>query len=182
MAEQRDNCVKELIYYLDTTYPSDVFVQNWKENYSNQFLQKKPVLKRTRSVVYKELKERLLQSYSEDYKPNDTQLSSLDSVENCINNVKQLEHWIVGNKRNIIYFSALQGQNINTLKGYKRGDVGVFLVKNGIHFSVSHCNALVRLFKLVEEYPKLQNCSIELGTIIKNMKTVKEICKELNWK
>ena len=181
MAEKRDNCVKELCNYLDKVLPKDEFIEKWKQNYDSEFFKKRPILKRTRSVVKNELKERLLQSYSDKYEGIVGELPGIESVDNCVKSIKLLENWIIGNKRNILYFSVLQGQAINVLKQYKRENIGVYLFQHGIHFSVSHCNALVRLFKLNQEFPKLQNCSIEVGTVIKHMKTIKEICKELGW-
>jgi len=183
MAERRDNCVKELVLYLSETYPADDFINKWKENYDNTFLQKKPVLKRTRSVIRCEIKEKLQQSYCEgqQHVSLEDSLEELETVQNCVDGIKKLDVWIKGNKKNIVYFSALQGQAINTLKRFKTGDIGVFLVQQGISYSVSHCNALIRLYKLVDKHPKLQNCAVDLRLIIQNMKTVEEICVELQW-
>ena len=55
------------------------------------------------------------------------------------------------NKRNI-YFSALQCQAVDILKSKKRGNIGVFLCQKGVPYSVSYCNSLVRLYKLVEQH------------------------------
>ena len=70
---ERDNFVNELLQYLGQNYSSDAFIVNWQKEYGKRFLQKehvkKPVLKRTRSVVKEELKARLLQSYSGEYEP-----------------------------------------------------------------------------------------------------------------
>ena len=185
---ERDNFVNELLQYLGQNYSSDAFIVNWQKEYGKRFLQKehvkKPVLKRTCSVVKEGLKARLLQSYSEEYRDtctkDDPQLS-VESVDKCVESIKTLEHWIKGNKRNIIYYSALQGEAIHNLKKLRRGDTGVFLVQQGVPFSVSHCNALIRLYRLIKEYPQLQNCSIEVGIVLKNMKVIREICKELAW-
>lgn len=181
MAE-RDNFVKELIQYLNQKYTSDEFIVEWQKEYERRFLQKKPVLKRTRSVIKTELKERLQQSYSEEYENiEDDPKLSLDTVEKCVESIKTLEKWIKVNKRNILYHSALQGQALDEIKRLRRGDTGVFLVQQGISFSVSYCNALIRLSKLVKDHPKLQNCSIEVGIVLKNMKVMRDICKELRW-
>lgn len=182
MAEKRDNCVKELVNYLNQTYPGDNVIKQWQEDYTIKFLQKKPVLKRTRSVVRYEIKEQLVQSYDENLNVgNSPDELSIDTVENCIEKIKRLDKYIKGNKRNIIWFSVLQGQAINNLKLMKRGDIGVFLVQQGVPYSVSYCNSLIRLYKLVEKHNKLRFCAINLRLILQNMKTVEEICKELNW-
>ena len=111
---------------------------------------------------------------------DDPQLS-VESVDKCVESIKTLEHWIKGNKRSILYYSALQGEAIDNLKKLRRGDTGVFLVQQGVPCSVSHCNALIRLYRLIKDYPQLQNCSIEVGIVLKNMKVIREICKELAW-
>ena len=112
---ERDNFVHELLQYLGQNYSSDTFIVNWQKEYERRFLQKepvkKPVLKRTRSVIKEELKARLLQSYSEEYRDtkDDPELS-LESVDKCVESIKTLEHWIKGNKRNILYFSSLSNK------------------------------------------------------------------------
>lgn len=179
MAEEFLN---KLYEYLINKYPQDNNIRQWFLEYSDKFSRKqKPVLKRTRSVVKKEVKEKLISSYSEERRIEGEIPTNLETVEKCLETLKLLEQSIRSNKRDIIYKSALEGQVINHLKKIRRGNVGVFLAQKGVQFSVSHCYALIRLYKLVELYPNLQKCAVELGLILKNMKTVEEICKELNW-
>lgn len=166
--------------YLVSTYPDDNNIKQWFQEYSNKFCPK-PVFKRTRSVVKKELKTKLLDSYSEDRRIISDVDINTETVEKCIESIKTLEQSIQSHKRDIIYKSALEGQIIYHLKQFKKGQTGVFLAQQGIKFSISYCNSLVRLYKLVIIYPNLQKCSIDLGVIMKNMKVVEEICKEFNW-
>ena len=133
------------------------------------------------SFVKQEVRNKLLQPYSEEGRIEGDVEMHTDTEDKCVESIKKLEVSIKSNKRDIIYKSALQGQVINVLKQNRKGDTGVFLAQNGIKFSVSYCNLLVRLYKLVEAHPVLQKCSVDIGVIMKNMKVVKEICEEEKW-
>lgn len=175
--------LQKLQEYLFKTYPGDNNIKQWFQEYSEKFGQnkRKPVLKRTRSVVKQDVKNKLLQSYSEEKRISDEIKINLETEDKCVESIKLLELCIRSNKRDIIYKSALEGQVIDHLKKYKKGNTGVFLAQQGIKFSVSYSNSLVRLYKLAEAHPNLLKCSVDLGLIMKNMKVVKEICEELHW-
>ena len=175
--------LNKLNEYLISTYPEDNNIKQWFQEYDAKFgkASTKPVLKRTRSVVKKELKSKLLESYSEDRRLEGEVPINTETEEKCLESLKLLQQHIESNKRDIIYKSALQGKIIAHLKTYKKGNTGVFLVQHGIKYSVSYCNSLVRLYKLVSKHNNLIKCSIDLGLIMKNMKVVEEVCEELNW-
>lgn len=80
-----------------------------------------------------------------------------------------------------MYFCAIQRQAIHSLKQMRWEETDIFLVQNGIPYYVSYSNSLVPLYKLVEKHLNLQKCTVELQVIMKNMKTVDEVCTELNW-
>lgn len=173
--------ILKLKEYLFSTYPEDNNIKQWFQKYSEEFGHKKPVLKRTRSVVKRDVKDKLLESYSEERTISGEIKIETETEESCVNSIKLLELSIKSNKRDIIYKSALQGQVIDNLKKLRKGNTGVFLAQHGIKFSVSYCNSLVRLYKLVEAHSNLIKCSVDLRLIIQNMKVVKEICEELHW-
>lgn len=188
-----DNELLQLQEYLFQTYPEDQNIKHFFSTYEakvkqqqqqqqqQSFQSKRPVLKRTRSVVKQEIKEKMIDSYSEErYMTGEIDLD-LDTEKKCIDTLLELEKSIRSSKRDIIYKTAMQGQVIKKLKEQRKGNVGVFLTQNGIKFSTSHCYALIRLYKLCQKHPNLLKCALHVKFVIGNMKTIEDICEEMRW-
>ena len=109
MAEKEEFLLK-LKDYLITNYPEDDNIKLWFPEYSEKFGNNKlkPVHKRTRSFVKQEVRNKLLQSYSEERRIEGDVGIHTDTEDKCAESIKKLEVSIKSHKRDIIYKSALQ--------------------------------------------------------------------------
>ena len=110
--------LQELQEYVFYTYPQDIHIKRWFQKYSEKFGHNKQVLKR--SGVKQEVKNKLLESYSEDRRISGEVKIELETIDSCVKSIQHLELTIKSNKRDIIYNSALQGQVFSHLKTIKK--------------------------------------------------------------
>ena len=122
-------------------------------------------------------------SYSDARRVTDVLKPDYSSAEGCLKTIKDCEVLNQSDKRNNILHSSYQGRAIKALKAAKDNNIVLteYFLQNGIRFSSSYCRSLVLLSDLVETHPTLLKCSIDLGTILHNMKQIRVICAELGW-
>jgi len=91
-----------------------------------------------------------------------------DSPLKILESIKKLENAIGDNKRQIIYFSSLQGQLLRKLS---RDDF------DKVELSKSHKHFIMRLSRLTEKNNRLIYCELPLRFFRMNMKLIEEICE-----
>ena len=187
---------------MEQEYGKDSTIQNWIQYYNEnigqveteiiqgctatEIIQKQQKQRRvTLQDKYSKIRETLLKSHSNDRLIRDT-ISLMDAPEpeTCINYIKDSNRIMDSDKRHIIYLTAEQGKAIRVLKQYaksQRKTVSTILKEKQISYSESYCRYLVSFNNLVEKNPKLMKCSVSIGLIINNIKTVEKICEEFKW-
>ena len=106
-----------------------------------------------------------------------------DTPEDCVDSINTLSKAIGNAHKDILFYSALQGDILSTLKEAFSTSFSV-LLKNNINISRSHAFFLMKFYKLIDEYPKLLQCEVPLNYFKKNFSMIKTICErdENSWK
>ncbi|CAC5394735.1 unnamed protein product [Mytilus coruscus] len=132
------------------------------------------------------LKREIMKSYCEidENRENAEVALKQENEKECLKTLKALQNKIDIDKRRVLKFGSQQGRLINKLTQnlrLKGVEICTYLASNGIVFSLSHCYALMDLWRMTSKYPKLLKCSMNLRDITRNIKLVDEICIELGW-
>ena len=98
-----------------------------------------------------------------------------DTPEDCVDSINTLSKAIGNAHKDILFYSALQGDILSTLKEAFSTSFSV-LLKNNINISRSHAFFLMKFYKLIDEYPKLLQCEVPLNYFKKNFSMIKTIC------
>ena len=106
-----------------------------------------------------------------------------DTPEDCVNAINMLSKAIGSAHRDILVYSAFQGDLLCKLKDVCESSFPVIL-RNNIDISRSHAFFLMKFYRLVSQFPKLLQCEVPLNFFEKNFKTIENICKkdEKIWK
>ena len=186
------NDLQNFTNYLNTNYPEDETIKQW--TYTLQNVYNVPLTaaaanattkQKTRRTTNKkeEIRKRLQASYNTDrYIEGDINLQFTDEAT-CIENLRTLQNLQTSNNKRAILLSSHQGQYIQYLKSIipKSQNIQDYLQQKNIHFTAQKCRALVILYDLVSQFSTLLHCDIPVSFLIKNSKTIKEVCKELKW-
>lgn len=182
------NDLNTLINWLLSRYPDDNEMKHHIEQLlskyqhlpANVFMKE---LHRTTSKTTRndEVKKILRESFSQDRRITGECEIDISSEDACLTTFKRLDALIKSDKRNILLNSSLQGRVLKHLKTSlkKSGSFIKALQDKQISISLSHCNFLIAFHDLVNKYPNIIQCSLELRFFIKNLKIVKEVAAEV---
>ena len=99
-----------------------------------------------------------------------------DSPEECIESVNLLSKVIGNSRKKIIYYSALQGGLLKSVK--ETTTAGSFASLLALtQLSNSHAYFLVKSSDLMLQYPKLLHCELPLRFFRQNLNVVKQVCE-----
>ena len=99
-----------------------------------------------------------------------------DSPEACVETINILSRAVGNAHRDILFYSSMQGEILSTLKEFC-GESFVLILRNNIDISRSHAYFLMKLHKLILEYPRLLKCELPLSFFQKNFANIELICK-----
>ena len=94
----------------------------------------------------------------------------------CVDSVNLLSKAIGNARKDVLFYSSLQGDLLSTLKDVCGSSFPVIL-RNNINISRSHAFFLMKFHRLVSEYPKLLQCELPLNFFQKNISMIETICK-----
>ena len=98
-----------------------------------------------------------------------------DTPEQCIEAINTLSRAIGNAHKDVLYYSALQGDLLSSMKEAFSSSFAV-LLRNNINISRSHAFFLMKFHKLIMEYEKRLQCELPLNFFHKNFSTRKTIC------
>ena len=106
-----------------------------------------------------------------------------NTPEECVDAINTLSRAIGNAHKDILFYSALQGDLLSSMKEAFSSSFAV-LLRNNINISRSHAFFLMKFHRLIIEHPKLLQCELPLNYFQKNFSTIKTICeREKNiWK
>ena len=94
----------------------------------------------------------------------------------CVDSVNLLSKAIGNARKDVLFYSSLQGDLLSTLKDVCGSSFPVIL-RNNIKISRSHAFFLMKFHRLVSEYPKLLQCELPLNFFQKNISMIETICE-----
>ena len=94
----------------------------------------------------------------------------------CVDSVNLLSKAIGNARKDVLFYSSLQGDLLSTLKDVCGSSFPVIL-RNNINISRSHAFFLMKFHRLVSEYPKLLQCELPLNFFQKNISMIETICE-----
>ena len=134
---------------------------------------KKPIAKdiKVKSKLLNSLKETRFSNYS-------SYSSNMSNQASCLKSLKKLDKVIAESTKRTIYFSVFQGEVINKLQQFTGEKMPK--VKNSftLAYSISHCNFLIKLWKLTQKYNKIMYSNLSLFFFKVNFKVICKICEE----
>lgn len=175
--------------YLLQTHPNDNRIPQYLKQL-NDIVTRKQVdtdeKERKKEEKKMKLKREIMKSYCETGENGGNAEVTLkqETEKDCLESLKSLQNRIDIEKRRLLKFGSHQGLLINKLTQnlrLKGTEICIYLASNQIVFSLSHCYALMDLWRMTCKYPKLLKCAMNLRDITRNMKLVDEICVELGW-
>ena len=106
--------------------------------------------------------------------------TDLNSKEICERKYQLFEKAIEKHQQKIIYLSSKQGEILLKIKDLcaKEGRrIGYFTYLEKFKINESTANLKIRIFELINEFPKLQNTNLSLNMVNMYLKQIRSICK-----
>ena len=106
-----------------------------------------------------------------------------DTPEDCVDSINTLSKAIGNAHKDILFYSALQGDILSTLKEAFSTSFSCFVEEQHQHFKIT-CFLPDEILQLIDKYPKLLQCEVTLNYFKKNFSMIKTICErdENSWK
>ena len=101
-----------------------------------------------------------------------------NNPEECIESINLLSSAIGNAHKDILFYSALQGQLLQALKDSSTPEEYRLMLLNNINLSKTHANFLMTFFNLSMKYPRITYCELQQNFFVKNMNTVERVCDE----
>jgi len=98
--------------------------------------------------------------------------------EECIETINIISRLIGNSHKEILYYSAQQGELLQKLKEINTTEGFNYLCQKQINLSKQHINFLIRFYCLIQEFAKLYLCILPLNFFNKILNIIREICKE----
>ena len=111
---------------------------------------------------------------------NDLDNAGINSKEICERKYQLFEKAIEKHQQKIIYLSSKQGEILLKIKDLcaKEGRrIGYFTYLEKFKINESTANLKIRIFELINEFPKLQNTNLSLNMVNMYLKQIRSICK-----
>lgn len=189
--EEFANYLEAFTQRLTQSFPDCVgFVNNEKEAMLGRFpelsTQQQPPQTQRDQQSLAIIKITLTSSYDKerrcDYFGVEHQLKR-ETPEDIIQSINLLSRAVASSHKDILLYSALQGDMLTKLKEVSSNSFTT-LLRNNIDISRSYAFFLIRFYELVEKYPRLLQCKLPISFFQKNFKKIQIICAEdeMIWK
>ena len=100
-----------------------------------------------------------------------------ETPENCVESINLLSKAIGNSHRDILYYSALQGDLLVTLRSASTPEGFRLHLRKTLDISSSHAKFLMALYELATTYPRLLMCELPQRFFAKNFKIIKQVCQ-----
>ena len=131
--------------------------------------------KKTKDEVKKELEELIAKSGRNENADMQEKVNACKTNENAVKAIQEFEQVIQNKNSDIEWLANYQGQIFQKFKERERF-VSDMVLKARV--SKSTIVFKIALKKLIDDFPKIKNSSLSLHYFFKNLKLIKEICKE----
>ncbi|KAJ7369472.1 hypothetical protein OS493_038755, partial [Desmophyllum pertusum] len=125
--------------------------------------------------VAKELRESLDTNIFQDYHGIEGELER-STPEKCVESINTLSKVIGNYHKQIVFYSAFQGELLNAVKDCTTTN-GFYKLITLTNLSRSHCYFLIKLHLLTTRFPKLIYCQRPLRYFSKNIKAIETVCE-----
>lgn len=99
-----------------------------------------------------------------------------NNPEECIESVNLLSRAIGDSRKKIVYYSALQGELLKAVKESTLSYTFSTLLSL-TQISKSYAYFLMKLYDLVQQYPRLRHCELPIRFFMQNLSIIKEVCE-----
>ena len=99
-----------------------------------------------------------------------------ETPENCVESINLLSKAIGNSHRDILYYSALQGDLLVTLRSASTPEGFRLHLRKTLDISSSHAKFLMAFYELATTYPRLLMCELPQRFFAKNFKIIKQVC------
>ena len=100
-----------------------------------------------------------------------------ETLEQCVKTLNLLTNTIGNANRAILFYSAVQGDILSSLKEVCGPSFNAILC-NTINMSRTHALFLMKFYKLTSQYPRLLKCELPQNFFNKTFKTIQSICEK----
>ena len=100
-----------------------------------------------------------------------------ETQENCVESINLLSKAIGNSHRDILYYSALQGDLLVTLRSASTPEGFRLHLRKTLDISSSHAKFLMAFYELATTYPRLLMCELPQRFFAKNFKIIKQVCQ-----
>ena len=100
-----------------------------------------------------------------------------ETPENCVESINLLSKAIGNSHRDILYYSALQGDLLVTLRSASTPEGFRLHLRKTLDISSSHAKFLMAFYELATTYPRLLMCELPQRFFAKNFKIIKQVCQ-----
>ena len=132
-------------------------------------------IKKTKEEVKKELEELIAKNRWNKNVDMQEKVNGCKTNEDAVKAIQEFEQIIQNKKNDIVWLAYCQGQILQKFKE-KEQFVSDMALKSGVNKSTIMFK--IALKKLIDDSPKIKISSLSLHYFLKNLKLIKEICKE----
>ena len=132
-------------------------------------------IKKTKSEIKKELEESKAKSGRNKNVDMPDKVNGCKTNEDAVKTIQEFEQIIQNKKSDIVWVAYYHDLMFQKFIG-KEQFVSDMVLK--FHVSKSTIVFKIALKKLIDDFPKIKNSSLSLYYFLKNLKLIKEICKE----
>ena len=100
-----------------------------------------------------------------------------ETPENCVESINLLSKAIGNSHRDILHYSALQGDLLVTLRSASTPEGFRLHLRMTLDISSSHAKFLMAFYELATTYPRLLMCELPQRFFVKNFKIIKQVCQ-----
>ena len=100
-----------------------------------------------------------------------------ETPENCVESINLLSKAIGNSHRDILYYSALQGDLLVVLRSVSTPEGFRLHLRKTLDLSFSHAKFLMAFYELATTYPRLFMCELPQRFFAKNLKIIKQVCQ-----
>lgn len=167
-----DALMMELISSFSDVEQQDNFTQRFKLIKSDlrKHLKQSPLRGKTRAKTF--VLEDFLKHNLRRQTSDILQVFTISSVEEGLRHIKEIKRNIENSKSNILFNYILIGDLCFKIKKMKPRNLIRTFNENGVSYSLSFINFLIKLSKFVEEFPKFQFVHLDITFIKNNFKEI----------
>ena len=102
-----------------------------------------------------------------------------NNPEECIESINLLSSAISNAHKDILFYSALQGELLQALKDSSTPERYRLMLLKNINLSKTHANFLIKFYNLSTKYPRITYCELPQKFFVTNMNTVERVCDDV---